>query len=297
MTIEEIREPDFVGMFGFPDGVDRACAVLALGGSEGGVPDYFIRLLVAEGFACLGLPYFNTRDTQPALTEVPLERIERGLRWLHGNSRVDLVGGRVSIISASKGGELALLAASRFPDLVGGVVAYTPSSVVWEGIDYRLPRPPGRSSWSFDGQPLPFVPIPTDVPPATSERGLSFLPIYNGGLDNVSAVAEAEIPVELATGPILLVSGGDDGMWPTERMCRMIVERLRRTGREHVVTHLNFPEAGHVLFPVASSDRTDVADSIPVDLGGRFDAGNAAHAAAWPEVLRLLRSGATAGTA
>jgi pimeloyl-ACP methyl ester carboxylesterase len=296
MTVTEIREPGFVGAFGFPDGVARPHAVLALGGSDGGVPGYFLRLLVPEGFGCLALPYFNTPDTQPALTEVPLERVEQALRWLLDNPRVDLAGGRVSLIGASKGGELALLAAALFPDLVGPVVAYTPSSVVWEGIDFRLPRPPGLSSWSVNGRPLPFVPIPA-IPPASSERGLSFLPAYDGGLNNESAVAEAVIPVEEATGPILLISGGDDRMWPAERMCRMVVDRLRRAGRDNLVRHLNFPKAGHALFPIGASDRMDVSASIPVDLGGGVEAANNAHASTWPEVLRHLTLGAAASTA
>jgi dienelactone hydrolase len=293
MTVMEIREPDLVGAFGFPDGVARARAVLALGGSEGGIPEYFIPLLVAEGLACLALAYFNTPDTQPTLTEVPLERIEKALRWLRGNPRVELADGRISLIGASKGGELALLTAAVFPDLVGPVVAYTPSSVVWEGINFRSPRPPGRSSWSFNGRPLPFVPYPVNAPPSSTERGLSLLAVYDGGLNDLSAVAQAEVPVERATGPILLLSGGDDRMWPAERMCRMVVERLRRTGRDHVVRHLNFPEAGHVLFPFKVSG-TEVAASMPFDLGGRAEAANTAHASAWPEVLRHLKSGAAA---
>jgi dienelactone hydrolase len=290
MTVTEIRQPGLVGAFGFPDGADRARSVLALGGSEGGIPDYLMRLLVAEGLACLALAYCNTRDTQRALTEVPLERIEKGLHWLRDNPKVEVAGGRIPIIGTSKGGELALLAAAMFPESVGPVVAYTPSSVVWEGIDFRSPGPPGRSSWSVDGQPLPFVPYPTDIRPSSSERGMSFLPIYDGGLNNRSAVAAAAIPIEQATGPILLVSGSDDRMWPAERMCRMIVERLRRAGREHVVRHLNYPEAGHVLFPYEASDRSETSTAMPFDLGGRVEAANSAHASAWPEVLRLLRS-------
>ena len=289
MTVTEIRKPGLVGAFGFPDGVAQARSVLALGGSEGGIPDYLMRLLVAEGFACLALAYFNTPDTQPALTEVPLERIEKGLRWLRDNPKVEVAGGRIPLLGVSKGGELALLAAAVFPELVGPVVAYTPSSVVWEGIDFSSPRPPGRSSWSLDGQPLPFVPYPADIRSSSSERGISFLPIYDAGLNNRSAVAEAEIPVERATGPILLVSGGDDRMWPADRMCQMVVDRLRRNGREHIVRHLNYPDAGHVLFPYEASDRTETPDAMPFDLGGRVEGTNSAHASAWPDVLRHLR--------
>jgi pimeloyl-ACP methyl ester carboxylesterase len=81
-----------------------------------------------------------------------------------------------------------------------------------------------------------------------SERGFSVLPIYDRGLDNAAAVQEAAICVERATGPLLLVSGGDDRVWPAERMCRMVVERMRLHGRADDVDHLNYPDAGHFLF-------------------------------------------------
>ena len=51
MTMSEIHEPGLVGAFGFPDEVAEPRAALTLGGSEGGIPDYFVRLLVAEGLA------------------------------------------------------------------------------------------------------------------------------------------------------------------------------------------------------------------------------------------------------
>jgi len=147
---EQLRGPDLDGVFGCPAADGSVCGVLALGGSDGGVPEYLLRLLVPEGFACLALAYFGTPSTQPALTEVPLKRIERGLHWLRDHPRVKALDGRLSSIGASKGGELALLAAAMLPDLVGATVAYTPSSVVWQGIDFRSPQPPMLSSWSVD---------------------------------------------------------------------------------------------------------------------------------------------------
>lgn len=83
-------------------------------------------------------------ETQPNLIEMPLERVERGLRWLRDHPRVAARDGRVAIVGASKGAELALVLATTFPDLVGPVVAYTPSSVVWAGIDFAAPGAPPR---------------------------------------------------------------------------------------------------------------------------------------------------------
>jgi dienelactone hydrolase len=284
MIATEVHESGLDGVFARAGGDRPLRGVLALGGSDGGVPAYWARLLAPERFASLALAYFKTPNTQPALTEVPLERLERTLRWLREQPGVATSDGRVGVIGVSKGGELALLLAVTFPDLVGPVVAYTPSSVVWQGIDFSAARPPVLSSWSLGGRPLPFVPYPEGVRPAQSARGMSLLPIYERGLDSIVDDA-AVIPVERAVGPVLLVSGGDDRMWPAERMCRMVIDRMRANGRESDVRHLSFPDAGHVLFPY---DAGGAPPPVPFDLGGSPAAAQQAHAIAWPEVIRAL---------
>lgn len=278
-------DEDLDGVFACADG--RAPGVLALGGSDGGVPMYFMRLLAAERCACLALAYHSTPKTQPNLIEVPLERIERALRWLRAHPRVAPRDGRVAIVGASKGAELALVLGTMFPDLVGAVVAYTPSSVVWAGIDFAAgPGAPPRSSWSRAGKPLEFVRLPPGVAPTQSERGLSLTPLHERGLDAVATDDAAIIPIERATGPVLLISGGDDRMWPASRMSRMLVERARRFGRGHLVRHLDFPEAGHALFAVDAA--TELKQPIPFDLGGSESAQASAHEVAWPQVRRVL---------
>lgn len=287
MPRTKIRDNGLVASFGTPDGSGPFPGVLALGGSDGGTPEYFLELLVPEGFAVLALQYWGTQETQLSMTDIPLERVEAGLRWLIGRPDVIAVNGRVGVVGASRGGELALLSAATFPDRVGPVVAYTPSSVAWQGIDFTLPPGTMRSSWSHRGAPIPYVPYPSDVAPAHSERGLSMLPVCERGLENHAAVEQAAIHVERATGPVLLVSGGDDKVWSTGRMCEMVVDRMRRNGRADV-RHLHYPNAGHMLFPyVRPSDVT--VPPFPVDVGGTADADAAAHADAWGTVVDHLR--------
>jgi acetyl esterase/lipase len=271
-----------------PEGEGPFPGVLALGGSDGGIPDYFLRLLVPEGFACLALAYFATPDTQPALVEVPLERVERGLRWMLSHAAVAARDGRVAVVGASKGGELALLAASTFPELVGPVVGYAPSAVAWAGIDFRLSSGATQSSWSVGGRPLPFVPYPAGIAPSFGDRGMRVRPIYDRGLDNSAAVDNAAIPIERATGPTLLISGGEDGVWPAARMCTMLTERMRDAGRAGSVRHLSFLQAGHALFPGPSQE---AAVPMRMDFGGSDGSADAAHATAWPQVIKHLRAG------
>ena len=276
------------GTFRTPDAGGPFPGVLALGGSDGGTPEYFLNLLPPEGFACLGLAYWGTTDTTTALAEIPLERIEQALRWLIERDEVASSDGRVAVVGASKGAELALLVAATFPDLVGPVVAYTPSSVVWVGLDFTLPPGTTRSSWAHRNQPFPYVRFPADVGPAWSERGMSMLPVCERGLDDEKAVAEAAIAVERSTGPLLLVSGGDDRVWAAGRMSRMIVERMADHGRAGDVSPLHYPQAGHMLFPYIFP-RDSTIPPAPMDLGGTPTADAAAHASAWGKVVGHLR--------
>jgi dienelactone hydrolase len=284
-----MRDNGIVRTFGRPDGTGSFPGVLALGGSDGGTPDYFLELLVPEGFACLGLQYWGSSETQVTFSEIPLERIETALRWLARHQDVHAAGGRVAIVGASRGAELSLLVAATFPELVGPVVAYTPSGVVWQGLDFTLPPGTTRSSWTLRGVPLPYVRFPADVPPVHSERGFSMLPVCERGLDDREAVERATIHVERATGPILLVSGGDDKVWSAGRLSEMVVGRMTKHGRAADVRHLHYPRAGHMLFPyVRPSDVT--VPAFPMDLGGTPEADLAAHADAWGQVIDHLRA-------
>ena len=275
------------GIYRAPDHERTYPAVLALGGSDGGTPQYFADLLVPEGFACLALAYWGTPETQTWFTEIPLERIECGLRWLISRSETKTHGGRIALVGASRGAELALLVAATFPELVGPVVAYTPSSVVWQGIDLTLPPGATRSSWTFQGKPLAYVSFPSGLEPTQSNEGVSWLPVMEAGLSDAEVVDAAMIAVEQCTGPVLLVSGGDDHVWPTARMCEMLTDRMASHARSDGIRHLHYPKAGHMLFPYSRPADTKVPE-MAIDLGGSPDDDAAAHVDAWPMVLRCL---------
>jgi dienelactone hydrolase len=285
----DYRDENGRGTFCVPNREGSYPVVLALGGSDGGTPRYFADLLVPEGFACLSLAYWATPETQPWFTDIPLERVERGLRWLIARPEAKTQQGRVALIGASRGAELALLVAAAFPELVGPVVAYTPSSVVWQGVDLTLPPGETRSSWTYRGQSLPYVSIPPGIGPSQSDKGIRWLPMMQAGLrSDAEVLAAAMIEVEKCTGPVLLISGGDDHVWPTAAMCGMLTDRMARYGKSDRITHLHYPQAGHMLFPYSRPADTQVPDML-TDLGGGADADEAAHVDAWPKVVRCLR--------
>jgi dienelactone hydrolase len=291
----EVRSRGLVGWFFTPDD-GRHPGVLALSGSDGGCPLQIGRLLADEGFACLALQYFKADGLPKHLVEIPLEYTETALGWLSEQSEVN--DSRLGVVGPSKGAELALLTAAYFPDAVGAVVAYAPSSVAFAGIGGTEGR--RRSSWTYRGAPVPFVPYPVKMRPALGLRGVSFTPVYRAALENSAAVEAAGIPIEHTDVPILLISGDRDRMWPSSTMAEQLVARLASAGKSDQISHLRFRDAGHSFMPwrpgIGSERIARMVDGVRltgiggfIDLGGRPKANRAALHQAWPQVLSFLR--------
>ena len=291
----DVRERGLVASFAAPN--DRPFpGVLVLGGSEGGSPAHVGELLAAAGFASLALSYFHAPGVPANLVEIPVEYVHTAIQWLRDHPQVR--GDRIGVVGWSKGAELALIAATRWPDWIGTVVAYAPSSVAFAGIAFRGDGR-RRSSWSEDGKPLPFVPYPTRVRPSIGVRGLSLAAVYRAALENTDAVARAAIPIERADADILLISGGRDRMWPSTAMAATLIERLTEAGKRDRVEHLHFDDAGHSFMPWAPAMRSKriarLLDQIRLmgvgglfDLGGRPRANREALHNAWPRAVAFL---------
>lgn len=232
VKVVEVRKPDVVGRFFVPRGSRRRAAVIVLSGSEGGVTSSQITagLLASHGYPALALAYFRDEGLNDQLIEIPVETVKRGIEWMQRRPEVD--GTRIGCIGGSKGAELALVAASEFPE-IRAVVAYAPSFVVWPGIR-KDGRTGSESSWTLRGVPLPFVPhvAPPEFTSQFRNRPPYRLrPLYENSLRDEMAVAKAAIPVERINGPVLLISGGDDQMIPSHDMAKRIMQRLK--DRQH----------------------------------------------------------------
>ncbi len=236
-----------------PPGPGRRPVLIVLGGSEGGASTAkaFAPLFAARGYAVLGLPYYapgydpaaHIPGLPTSFTDIPVDRLEQVHAWLL--SRPDVDADRIGVWGASKGAEFALIAATRFP-WIKAVAAVVPTDVVWEG--WGRPGPP-TASFAWRGAPLPFQPYEgMDAQLAKAAKGepMSLRPVHDAGRRaHPERLAAARIPVERFHGPLVLVAGGDDAVWPSLEMARNMVMTRRAAGLPTIL--VGETHAGHGL--------------------------------------------------
>ena len=220
-----------------PSGESKNVAIMFLGGSEGGMPNCTIEKYTTKGYPCLKVAYFGTENTPAHLEMIPLEYFEKAIRMF--KSQPEVKGKKIVVFGGSKGGELALLLASRYTQ-IEGVIVRVPSSVVFQGIGGPLKT----SSWSYNGQPVPFVPYyqPFDYSKVVNNQ---WGELYKLSITQTDAVEKAVIKVEQINGPVLLITGKEDKMWPSSQMGDMIIKRLIEHKFAHWYNHCAYENAGH----------------------------------------------------
>ena len=96
-----------------------------------------------------------------------------------------------------------------------------------------------------------------------------------------------QIPVENINGPVLLVSGTDDQMWPSDVFSDRIMARLEEHGHPFERRHLKVQGGGHLVFlPIFMTGAN--REAVPFMFGGTAKAD--AHGAVefWGVMLDFL---------
>ena len=252
--------------------------ILLLGGSGGGLSwaRRQAALLAKEGHIAMALAYFNAEGLQKHLAQVPLEYVDKALEHLIQHPGSDRK--RIGIVGYSKGAELALVTASRHPEITA-VVAYAPGSAVFQG--FKPPSYPVISSWTEGGKDLAFVPNAYDKHFFQSRDGMY---LWYRTLQQYEEVEKAAIRVENIEGKILLLSGARDGIWPATLMGERIVSRLHVPGKKGQCEHVVFGEAGHGIAAPPGEPTTRVAER----LGGTASGNAKARQTGWDKVAKFL---------
>jgi dienelactone hydrolase len=239
VRVVPVRERGLAGMAFYPPGAGPHPAMIVLPGSGGGVPMAGGPAggLASRGYVVLGLGYFNAEGLPPLLQNIPLEYFATAVEWLKSQPSVDAT--RIGVLGTSRGGELALLLGATYPAAFRVVVANVPSNVVWPGLSDDSETP----AWTLNGKPL--VNVPSHF--TAADRALPGRERFLKRLKDPASVAPAEIAVERIEGPVLLFSGKDDQLWPSDLFCARAVARLQAHGFKHPVEHYSYEDAGHMI--------------------------------------------------
>ena len=303
----EIRERGVVGTLFMPAGAGPYPAVVVLNGSGGGINEPRAALYAAHGIAALALGYFKAPGLPATISRMPLEYFVNALGWLRETIRPDR--GFVAVAGQSRGAELALLLGATYPQQVSAVIAYVPSAVVHGTLRAGAPgQSPDSPAWTLDGTALSNVwegnahaDWHAFKHPPAPDAPIRQAPAFVSALADAAAVARSRIAVERIAGPILLISGSDDGFWPSSRYADLIVETLREHAFAHAFEHLLYAHAGHsILFPHVPTMRLAALHpvaGVPITSGGTPLANAHANEDSWPRVLAFLAAATAAGAA
>lgn len=214
--------------------------VILLGGSDGG--NYFaapeMQPLLARyhdyGFSVASLGYFDTENTPSRPIELSLNDINARIATIASDPRIKQ--NCIALLGFSKGAELALLLGSNF-DTANHVVAAYPSHVVWNAVK----SPFSHSSWSLNGEPLPYLDAPLlSFDMLSGMFSGEYVDAFTNALAEASpeAVAAARIPVESINGSVTLVSAKADQIWPSYEMASSIEQRFEQKGYPNPLLHI-----------------------------------------------------------
>jgi hypothetical protein len=286
------------GLLALPPGTapaDGWPAVAYFGGSEGGFESQVLHLLLlaSRGFAALAASWV---DEGAPIVAVPLERFGTAVRFLADHSEVD--SDRVAGMAVSRGAEglLSTVCAPGGPRC-RGLVLISPSSVTWQAIgsEGEIPDAP---SWTVAGRDVPWLPVRSGALMSQLVRNawwasrdaaahrptlIRLRPAYEAGLRGpATGAADARIPAEQADGPLLLVTGTEDAVWPSGPMAQEVLGRRLRPSDEH----LSCRGAGHLVRLGVLP--TDAQWTGGIALGGTRTAQAAAQRRATTRITKFL---------
>jgi dienelactone hydrolase len=240
---------------------NRRTAVMVIGGSDGGLGNSasVAAGLAEAGFPALAVAYFKERGLRHQLEAIPLEYFTTALKWLARQPGVD----RAAVVAwgVSRGSEAALLLGVNYPELVHGVAALVPGNVTLCAYP-SCPQP----AWTLHGKAIPF----------------------QTGFGPAAANPDTAIPVEKITGPVLLVCGQDDQVWPSCPMAEAIVARLDQRPNGPPSVLLEYPGVGHAIGFLRSGSPAVPTGPFSPDPASPAAVLQNARQDAWPRALEFL---------
>jgi esterase/lipase len=249
--------------------------IVMLGGSDGQMESLSLIAgpLASRGFHVLTVSYFGTCGLPEKLEEVPLEYFEAIFKWIKDNEYIKTE--EICLYGISKGGELALLLASRYKQ-ISKVVAIEPHTYCFQALD-GLMSGKNVSSWSYKGTSLPFIPVDNNMfwedQKIDIEKGNSFgfASTYKKCIERATNKEAARIKIEHSDADLLLVCGEEDNIWNSYDACKEVMSVLKSFNYKHHAELLNYPHMGHPM-PIPYVIPISYTLELPMN-GGIFSSG------------------------
>ena len=229
----------------YPGNGRKDKVMIVMSGSNGGMKltkqeaEFYHR----NGIPSLALALFKTKQTPKELSRVPVEFVEKAIAWLikQGYKQIGIDG-------TSKGSEMALIAASLFPEL-SCVIVRVPSHFVSEGLSGsgKNKAPSGTSCWSYRGRELPYAPY--------RSRTFNILQMFMREKEmhiitcnrDKDITPETLIPIENIKAPILMLSSKHDEVWPSYESAVYMEKKLTEIGFPYTHKHIAYEHMSHAV--------------------------------------------------
>lgn len=291
-TVEkiEIEKSDMKGNLYAPAEPGNYPSVMILSGSDGGNESHAASFLAGKGYLVLALSYFNDEDLDEHLEKIDLGYFKEAADYLSTHAKSN---GKVNLIGYSKGAELALLLGRTF-NCYQSIVAGAASNYITSGMKGGIFAPiPG---WTMDGEALPYLKMKFPVSFMFStiknyikKRPMYFLEIWKKSL-NRKNVSEYKIDVDEIDAPLLVISGGDDKLWPSEEFSNEI--QKERNNDDDL--YLSYKNAGHFnsypynFHQLPANVHMDL-DGMIIDFGGTKQENAQAAEESLTKILSFLK--------
>ena len=282
---------EFMGELGYSDhAYNRTIVFLGGSGSGLGVNSPIAAALASRGFNVLSVAYFNEKGLPPRLSRIPLEYFERVFAWLSKNPITS--GKEVQVLGMSKGAELALVLASRYP-FITRVALWAPHACCFQGLAFK-----DESSWTYRGKELPFIRLKNRWLFANmlscfiKNEPFGYTHTYKKGLAAAKNRESARIRVEDASADLLIFTGQACNMWNTYDGSVEIMDTLRKCDYPHSYDMVVYENAGEpyyvpYVFPAGEISQK-MAPRLVLSMGGTLEGNAHARVDAWERTIEFF---------
>lgn len=229
-----------------PKEIMKKGVVVTFGGSEGSSNIDIAKKVAKEGYEVYSMYFFGQDNQRDSIARVPLEFFEELYTEIENNS---VKNKPLTLIGASRGAELALILASKYPDMIDNIVLYAPSAYSFGGVVDDTGEE--CSPWTYNGEEIPFLKqsdlLGDEVGKAIVKKAMikpmALEPVFTYLIEEGENVDEAMINISSVKANILLFAGKDDQLWPSYMMGQKIVEEHK--GKNQLVAYDN---VGHSFY-------------------------------------------------